>query len=97
MPFIHALTETLKHEGGYSNHPADRGGATNFGITERVARSHGYQGDMKDIPIDTVRNIYRTSYWEKLKLDAVLTECGSGFGRAALRPEIDTDTEHDRI
>jgi lysozyme family protein len=71
MPFIHALTETLKHEGGYSNHPADKGGATNFGITERVARSHGYQGDMKDIPIDTVRNIYRTSYWDKLKLDAV--------------------------
>ena len=37
-------------EGRYVNNPNDRGGATCWGITERVARAHGYQGDMRDLP-----------------------------------------------
>ncbi|MFC0282395.1 glycosyl hydrolase 108 family protein [Camelimonas abortus] len=31
-----ALSAVLKHEGGYVNHPADPGGATNRGVTQRV-------------------------------------------------------------
>jgi len=30
-----ALAFTFKNEGGYVNHPADPGGATNFGIIQR--------------------------------------------------------------
>ena len=42
----------IEREGGYANHPADKGGATCFGITEAVARAHGYTGGMRDLPRD---------------------------------------------
>jgi lysozyme family protein len=44
------LTATLNNEGGYVNHPSDPGGATNHGVTERVARAAGYRGHMRDFP-----------------------------------------------
>lgn len=37
-------------EGGYVDHPADRGGKTRYGITEQVARQWGYTGHMRDFP-----------------------------------------------
>lgn len=41
------LASVYANEGGYVNHPDDPGGATNFGVTEKVARRAGYQGDMR--------------------------------------------------
>jgi lysozyme family protein len=41
------LATVYANEGGYINHPNDPGGATNHGVTEKVARKHGYQGDMR--------------------------------------------------
>lgn len=55
----------LDREGGYVNHPSDPGGATNFGITQRVARANGYNGPMRDLPKTTARSIYRREYIEK--------------------------------
>ena len=37
-------------EGGYVNDPSDPGGATNHGVTEKVARANGYRGDMRAFP-----------------------------------------------
>lgn len=58
-----ALEEILRKEGGYVDHPADRGGPTNFGITEAVARAFGYQRDMRDMPLYVALKIYRKRYW----------------------------------
>lgn len=67
--FERALTAILSEEGGYSNDPDDPGGATRHGITEAVARAHGYQGDMRHFPIDRAADIYRSSYWNKVRGD----------------------------
>lgn len=71
MPFETAIETLLAVEGGFSDHAADSGGKTRFGITERVARQHGYEGDIRTLPLDYAKNIYRVSYWDELELDAV--------------------------
>jgi lysozyme family protein len=38
--FNKALSFALRWEGGYSNHPNDRGGETNFGVTHAVYRAY---------------------------------------------------------
>jgi len=65
------LEELLDREGGYINHPADRGGPTNWGITQTVARAHGYSGDMRALPRDTAKRLYRSIYWQAPGLDAI--------------------------
>lgn len=69
MNFVKALDVVLLHEGGYVDHPRDPGGATKYGITERVARQHDYHGDMRDFPIEQAREIYLMSYWIPIKGD----------------------------
>jgi lysozyme family protein len=44
------LAGVYADEGGYVNHPNDRGGATNYGVTQEVARQAGYSGDMRYFP-----------------------------------------------
>ena len=61
----------LSHEGGYVNDPSDSGGPTCYGITQSTARSAGYTGDMKTIPMSIVEAIYKTNYWDKLSLDTI--------------------------
>ena len=61
----------LEREGGYVNHPADRGGPTNFGITEAVARAHGYRGAMRNLPREEAAAIYQRLYWLRPRFNAV--------------------------
>lgn len=69
MNIEQALAILLRHEGGYVDHPSDPGGATNHGITERVARQHGYTGRMRDLPLSVATDIYRKSYWAPIKAE----------------------------
>jgi lysozyme family protein len=69
--FQHAVTNVLQSEGGYVNHPADPGGATNLGVTQRTF--DGWR-DSKGRPREDVRlltrdeavEIYRERYWNPL-------------------------------
>lgn len=63
MSIAAAIDRTIGAEGGYSNHAADLGGTTKWGITERVARRNGYMGDMRSLPRDTAVEIYRQEYF----------------------------------
>ncbi len=67
MNFEDCIKIVLKHEGGYVDDPNDRGGETNYGITVAVARNYGYKDDMKDLPLQTAKDIYKANYWNKVK------------------------------
>lgn len=71
MTFDEAFQRLLGHEGGFVDHPADPGGATNWGITQRVAREHGYTGDMREFPVVEAKRIARRAYWDAVSADAM--------------------------
>lgn len=71
MKFEEACTELFRVEGGFSNNLKDRGGATKFGVTEQVARAHGYAGKMEDLSEYTAKQIAKAQYWDPLRLDEV--------------------------
>jgi lysozyme family protein len=90
-----ALSRLLVHEGGYSNHPSDPGGPTNFGITLADARAwwkrDATAADVRATPRAVAREIYRTKYWAALRgndlpagVDYAVFDYGvnSGIGRA---------------
>ena len=59
------IDEVIAREGDFSDHPADRGGPTRFGITQMVARAHGYVGAMRSLPRTIAETIYRRRYWDQ--------------------------------
>ncbi|WP_447763091.1 glycoside hydrolase family 108 protein [Sphingopyxis panaciterrae] len=65
------IDAVIDREGRYVNHPADRGGATCWGITEAVARAQGYAGDMRNLPRSDAASIYRRLYWLRPAFDRV--------------------------
>lgn len=69
------IEELIEREGGFADHPADRGGPTRFGITEAVARAHGYAGAMAGLPREEAAAIYRRLYWLRPKFDQVAVRC----------------------
>ncbi len=56
----------LEHEGGYVNHKNDKGGPTNFGVTQAtyskwLSRDASIE-DVKSMTVETAREIYETRY-----------------------------------
>ncbi|EKM0364191.1 glycoside hydrolase family 108 protein [Cronobacter turicensis] len=82
----------LNIEGSYVNHPADRGGPTKWGITEKTARAHGYKGDMRDMSREEAYGILEKDYWISPGFDRIaqyslpiafeLCEAGTNIGPA---------------
>lgn len=69
MNFDQAFDRLIGHEGAYSDHPQDPGGQTMWGVTARVARANGYKGEMRSMPRDLAKSIYKVSYWDAVKAD----------------------------
>lgn len=69
MDFDQAYDTLLGHEGQYSFNAADPGGETMWGVTARVARANGYTGDMRALPRETAKSIYRAKYWDAVRAD----------------------------
>lgn len=60
--FSSAVAITLQHEGGYVDNPNDKGGPTNFGITQ----SDMPGVDMKTLTIERATTFYYQRYWNAL-------------------------------
>jgi lysozyme family protein len=69
MNFDQAFHKLLGHEGGYVDHPSDPGGATNWGVTQAVARQNGYTGHMRNFPVEQAKAIYKRQYWDAIRAD----------------------------
>jgi lysozyme family protein len=66
--FDGSLKLVLAHEGGFVNHPADPGGPTNFGVTQRVYDAYRTNKGLetrtvRSIEASEVADIYRNQYW----------------------------------
>ena len=66
----------VEREGGYVNHPADRGGPTKYGVTQKTLdayrRKHpttGFSSDVKDLLEPEAARIYAAMYWETPKFN----------------------------
>lgn len=65
------LREVLGTEGLFSDDAADSGGATKYGITEPLWRKYGYEGYVRDAPLDMAIVIYRKEFWEPLRCEDI--------------------------
>lgn len=73
----------LKHEGLYSNHPSDPGGATNMGISLRFLKVKGidinHDGDInvkdiKDLTLEVATELYYKHFWLPMRLEYISNE-----------------------
>jgi lysozyme family protein len=71
--FLRALALVFRSEGGYVDHPADPGGATNYGIT--LATLSSWRGrrvtkdEIRQLTAEEAGEIYRSQYWDKARCD----------------------------
>jgi hypothetical protein len=73
--FDRCVAVILANEGGFTDNPADPGGATNFGITQRTLEAFlGHTvtvDDVKNLSSSTAIEIYRSNYWNIMLCDSV--------------------------
>lgn len=94
--FTKCLDMLLVHEGGFSSHPNDPGGLTNFGVTKGVYDDYynvdASEEDMRGITKADIEPIYKECYWDRCKSDNLASgldwavfdwSVNSGSGRVA--------------
>jgi len=68
-----ALRRLLVSEGGYTNHPSDPGGPTNFGITiydyRKYVKPNATAADVRAMTVSEAKAIYRKRYWDAQRCD----------------------------
>lgn len=67
MSFLRSIAFTLEHEGGDSDHPFDRGGATRWGISSAAHPDV----DLAALTREGAIELYRARYWAKIQGDAL--------------------------
>lgn len=72
--YAQSLSAVLVYEGGYSNHPADPGGATMKGVTQKVYDAYRLERGKQKQPVRNItdqelQEIYRINYWNAVKGD----------------------------
>jgi lysozyme family protein len=69
--FERVLSLVLTHEGGWSDDPADPGGATNLGVTIGTLSlwlgRPATRAEVKALTVATVAPIYRRNYWDAIR------------------------------
>ena len=66
---IRCLDVVFDAEGGYADNPNDRGGRTNYGITEGFLESIGYGKAPEEITIDEAKELYQEYFWAPVQGD----------------------------
>lgn len=78
----------LRLEGGYVNHPLDRGGPTKYGVILSVWQEHGHDKDgdgdidaedIKKLAEDDARYIAKKIFWDYFLADFILNESVAQF------------------
>ena len=67
------IGNTLGHEGGKANDPTDKGGKTNFGITQKTYDAYGFKGDVNDLTPEKAKEFYNT-YYDSFNVDSYPAE-----------------------
>lgn len=76
--FEEAIKVVLRHEGGWVDDPADRGGETNFGISTLIIEREGITNEflgmpagprapgwLKQLAVEGAVRVYRQLFWDK--------------------------------
>lgn len=65
MTFDEAFERVIGHEGELVDNPADPGGLTKYGISQRA-----YPGvDIKALTLDDAKRLYKRDYWDRAMAD----------------------------
>lgn len=65
MNFEEAIKIILQHEGGYVNHPNDKGGETKYGITKRRYPDL----DIKNLTKAKAIELYKRDFWDSSRIE----------------------------